>query len=172
MELHWEQRRASENGEGLHCPPPRGHPDGAARPHFHAPGCRRAGMAACCPLFPQWPQLGPSPTSVTAYSGPRKRPPIHPLSSNLTWLNLSTKNLSGTPYWRAKLMAVAKPSVEPGRQPAIALSPRVRGACKSGPGLPYRMASVATQKPEGSPVSSQTGNCGHANACWGKRTLI
>ena len=77
---HSEHRGASENGDGLHCPPV----DGAARPHFHAPGCRRANMATCCPLFPQWPQLGLSPTSVTAYSGPGKRPPIHPPSSNLT----------------------------------------------------------------------------------------
>src|ERR1017187_6988233 len=39
--------------------------------------------------------------------------PVHPLGSNRTWANLSTRNLNGTPYCRLKLTAVAKASIRP-----------------------------------------------------------
>ena len=39
--------------------------------------------------------------------------PVHPLGSNRTCANLSTRNLIGTPYCKLKLTAVAKASISP-----------------------------------------------------------
>ena len=57
--------------------------------------------------------------------------PVNPLGSKRTWLNLSTRNFSGTPYCRLKLMAVAKLSISPEMvEPSLAM------AMKISPGLP------------------------------------
>ncbi len=39
--------------------------------------------------------------------------PVHPLGSNRTCANLSTRNFIGTPYCRLKLTAVANASIRP-----------------------------------------------------------
>src|SRR6516165_2854338 len=57
--------------------------------------------------------------------------PVQPLGSNLTWLNLSTRNLSGTPYCRLKLTEVAKLSINPEM-----VEPSFDMAMKISPGVP------------------------------------
>ena len=57
--------------------------------------------------------------------------PVNPDGSNRVWLNLSARTLSGTPYWSAIEMDVAKLSMRPETtDPSLAI------VTKSSPGLP------------------------------------
>jgi len=56
---------------------------------------------------------------------------VKPLGSKRVWLNFSTKTRKGTPYWRAKLMAVAKTSIRP-----LIVLPSLAMVQKSSPGVP------------------------------------
>src|SRR6266702_3547649 len=70
--------------------------------------------------------------------------PVNPLGSKRMWLNLSTKNFSGTPYCRLKLIAVAKLSIRPEIvEPCLAM------AMKISPGLVHAGCDVALMPADG-----------------------
>src|ERR1035441_8360383 len=58
--------------------------------------------------------------------------PVHPLGSNRTCANLSTRNLIGTPYCRLKLTAVAKASIRPEIvEPSLAMVMKISPGAQS-----------------------------------------
>jgi len=97
--------------------------------------------SCCCGSGSVGRRLVVSPASVMAYSRSQElgaQPaeyvihdrlgvghlwvPVQPLGSNRKWANLSTRNFSGTPYCKLKLIAVANASIRPEMvEPSLAM---------------------------------------------------